>query len=72
MYFINMSKKEIDKKSKLIKGQVSEEVVKFTDNKSEQLKEKVEPIEKNIQEEIEHVRNTSEKELERKGKIIKG
>jgi hypothetical protein len=47
-------------------------VGKLMDNKTKHLKEKIAPIEKNLQEEIEHVRNMSVEELEKKGKIIKG
>ncbi len=52
--------------------EIHEEVGKLMDNKIEDLKEKVAPIEKHLQEEIGHVRNMSVEELEKKGKIIKG
>jgi uncharacterized protein YjbJ (UPF0337 family) len=67
-----MSKDEKKENGKPIKGKIHEEVGKLMDNKTKHLKEKIAPIEKNLQEEIEHVRNMSVEELEKKGKIIKG
>ena len=52
VYIINMSKDEVEGKSKRIKGQIREEVGKITDNKTEQLKGKIEQVEGRAQEEI--------------------
>jgi uncharacterized protein YjbJ (UPF0337 family) len=52
VHLIDMSKDELEGKSKRIKGQIREGVGKLTDNKTEQLKGKIEQVEGQAQEEI--------------------
>jgi len=68
----NMSKDEVEGKSKKIKGQIREKVGKITDNKTEQIKGKLEQVEGIVQEEIGKVKNMSKDEVEGRGKKIKG